>query len=238
MILLLLLVNVEPQPAIDSLRALINARPQLNVILELNSLYRITGEFDSSIALLKNYEKKALTDEKPLLFYTLADNYFFVGKILNARDSYVQTVGRFSKSEIANNALEQLYLIEMGRKDTVLLKRLTRFICYFETSQLRMAEDSLKSVFNTKLGDYAYYYSALLYKEKNELSLALSALNELNIKFPDNKIHRATLLTAEIYLDLKNKKEAQKILEELIVKAPETIYAIRARKLLAESLAK
>lgn len=234
MIFILFIITAELQPKIDSLKNLIKNNPQLNLILELNNLYRLSAKFDSGNIVLKEYEKNARPEQRPYLIYNIGENSLFAGKILEAREKYLETVARFSKSEIANEALERLYLIEIGQKDTTLLKRLAKSICLFETAQLDIAEDSLKGLLKTSLGDYSYYYLALVYNGKGDLPLALSALGELNKNSPEHKIHKATFLAAEINLALGNKKNAQKILEDLIIIEPNSIYGVRAREMLKD----
>ena len=87
---------------------------------------------------------------------------------------------------------------------------------------------------DVKIGALAYYDLALLYMRKDDLSQALSSLKELNKSFPSHKIHNAVLLLAEIYLQLNDEKEARGILEDLIVKAPASIYAVQARQMLKQ----
>jgi len=230
-----LISDVEFRTKIDSLENLIAQKPQLSLILELNNLYRQAEKFDSGTIILRKYEDVMLPKERPYLIYNIGENYLFAGKLLDAREHYLETTARFSKSEIANEALERLYLIEVARKDTILLKRLARSICAFEMENLKAAEDSLKNLLKTSLGDYAYFYLALVYNKKGEFPLALGALDELNKNSPNHSIHKAYLLYAEINLKLGNKKKTKEILEELIIKMPQTIYSVQAKELLKDN---
>ena len=234
MILLCLIFSIEAK--IDSLKMLLDKQPEVSTVIQLNKCYLQKGEFSNGINLIKKYEERFESEGKPILIYCLGEDYFFAGKIILARDEYLKVVSRFPDSEIANNALERLYLIEYARKDTSLLKRLANSICLYETEQFDIAKDSLTVLLKTIIGDYAYYYLALLYYTEGKLPLALSALYELNNSFPEHKIRNATLLLVEINLRLNNKKDAQKILEDLIIKEPNSIYAARARRMLKENL--
>lgn len=234
MILLYLLFYLEFDTKIDSLKASLIQNPQLSTVLELNKYYLSMGKFNKAINLLKEYENHFKSEEKSVLDFNIGDDYFFAGKILEARDEYLKLVGRYPHSEIANDALERLYFIESARKNMILLKKLAHAICFYQTDQLDTAQDSLKTLLKSGVGAYAYYYLALTYEKKEDLSLALSAFEELNNSFPDHKIHNVFLLIAEIHLQLNNEKEAQEILENLIVEKPTSIYAVRAREMLRE----
>jgi len=220
------------EATIDSLETLLDQNPQIQIVLELNKCYLRTGNYTSGIHLLLEYEKNFNPEEKSVIRFTIGDNYFFAGKMLEAREEYLKLVSRFPQSQVANDALERLYLIEFARKDTVLLKRLAHAIYLYEIKEFDSADDSLKHLLKTTIGPHAYYYLALLYKSNDDLPQALSALEELNENFPEHKIHKAILLIAQIHLHLDNRKEAQKILEDLIIKEPTSIYAARARQML------
>lgn len=234
MILLHLLFSFELAAKIDSLKACIDQNPQLSAILELNEYYLRANRYSEGIALLEKYEEIFESDYKSYLIFNIGDNYFFAGKIIMARNEYLKLVSHYPRSEIANDALERLYLIESVRQDTVLLKKLAYSICLYTTNQLEKAEDSLKTLSSTKLGAYAYYYLALLYKKREELPLALSALNGLYESYPNHSINNAALLLASVYFQVNNKAEAKKILEDLILEKPRSIYAVRAQRLLEQ----
>jgi len=232
MIIIFFLLNLGIETEIDSLRVLLNERPDLALVLKINKLYCSIGEFDSGINILSESEKILSKEDGPYLVYSIADNYLFAGRILDARAQYLRLVSAYPNSKIANDGLERLLLIEWTRKDTLLLKKLARAIYFIESAQFEYAEDSLKNLLKTNIGPYAYYYLACLYKTKGELPLALSALEELNESYPQHNLSNAILLLAKINLNLGNKKEAQKILEDLIIKEPTSIYAARARTML------
>jgi TolA-binding protein len=208
--------------------------PNSITVIELNKRYLQRDEFDNGILLLEKYETEFTQAEQPILMYVLANNYFFAGRIVPAREEYIKLISRFPRSEIANDALERIYLIEQARKDTVLLKKLAYAICLLETEQLERGGDSLKVLLKTTIGAYAYYYLALLYYAQDELALALATLQELNTSFPEHTIDTVFLLLAELHVQLSNKKEAREILENLIIKNPGSIYALRARHMLQE----
>ncbi len=234
MILLFIFVSLGLEAKIDSLEAILQKNAQLPTVLELNKYYLRTGKIDEGNALLQKYERYFPSDDRALIRFTLADNQLFRGKILEARDEYLKLVRRYPRSDVANDALERLYLIEATRQDTILLKRLGHALCLYYTNQLSTAQDSLKSLLKTKIGAYAYYYLALVYREDDDIPLALSTLTELNTSFPDHTLHNATLFLAEVYLQTENKKEARDILEDLIVKEPTSIYGVRAREMLRQ----
>ncbi len=235
MIVLYLFLSLELDTKVDSLKASLDHSVQLPTVLELNKCYLYMGKFGEGIELLRRYERYFALEEKSIVLFTIGDNFLFTGKILEARDEYLKLVNHYPHSQIANDALERLYLIETTRKDTVLLKKLAYTLFLYHTDQLHTAEDSLRNLLKTKVGAYAYYYLALLYKKKDDIPLALGALNELNNYFPEHTIHNATLFLAEIHLQSNNKKEARKILEDLIVREPTSIYGVRAREMLKQN---
>ena len=112
------------------------------------------------------------------------------------------------------------------------LKRLVNLLRLFETGQYVAAVDSAKELLKTPVGAYAYYYLALTYKEMSDLSLALGALVELNKVYPEHRVMEAYLFMSDIYVTLGKEKEAREVLEDLIVREPSTIYAVKARRLL------
>ncbi len=234
-ILFCIFVSLGLEAKIDSLEAMLDQTVQLPIVLELNKYYLRAGKIDEGNALLQKYERYFPAEGRAAIHFTLGDNQLFDGRILAARDEYLKLVNLYPQANIANDALERLYLIENTRIDTVLLKRLTHTLYLFYTEQLSAAEDSLRNLLKTKVGVYAYYNLALVYREKGDIPLALSTLKELNTAFPDHALRNATLFLAEVYLQTDNKKEAQKILEDIMVKEPTSIYGARAREMLKEN---
>jgi TolA-binding protein len=234
MILFCLLFILKSDTTIDSLESILEQNPNSTTVIELNKRYLQKDEFNNGITLLKKYENDFTPSEQPFLMYVLANNYFFAGRIVPAREAYINLISKFPRSEIANDALERIYLIEQARKDTVLLKKLAYSICLLETEQFGRACDSLKVLLKTTIGAYAYYYLATLYYAQDELALALAVLQELNNSFPEHTIDTVFLLLAEVHVKLGSKKEAREILENLIIRNPASIYALRARQMLQE----
>jgi tetratricopeptide (TPR) repeat protein len=233
-ILFCLLFILRSDTTIDSLESILEQNPNSITVIELNKRYLQRDEFNNGIMLLEKYETEFAQAEQPLLMYVLANNYFFAGRIVPAREEYLKLISRFPRSEIANDALERIYLIEQARKDTVVLKKLAYSICLLESEQFESGIDSLKVLLKTTLGAYAYYYLALLYYKQGELAIALATLQELNNSFPEHTIDSVFLLLAEVHVKLGSKKEARKILENLIIKNPASIYALQARQMLKQ----
>jgi len=233
-VLLLALICGDSLPAVDSLEDLLRRQPGMAHAVELNRRYCAEGRFDEAAKMLGTYEERALAGEKGMVNFLIAEAHLFAGKIIDARQHYLQTAARFSSTAIANDALERLYLIEVCRKDTALMTRLIRALCYQSTSQLVPAEESLKILIPTALGDYALYFTALNFEAQDKIPLALSALQELAVKFPNHTIHTVDILAARLHVQLKNYKTAAALLESLIVRKPETIYAVQARAMLKE----
>lgn len=238
MILLFLFLNIEVHSKIDSLSSLLDKAPQLSTILELNRCYLKLSDFDKGIELLKKYEKNSSWEEKPVLLFAIAEDYFFSGRLLEARKEYLLLSTKYPRADITNDALERLYLIESVKENTALLKRLAYALYLFHIGNFDSAEDSLKPLLKSTAGVHACYYLALLYKERGEFPLALSALEESFNTPPAQKMNNALLLYAELLIQLDKKKEAQRILEELLVNIPSSIYAVRARRMLKQELGK
>ena len=235
MIFLFVFFNLTIDTKIDSLKASIHQNPRLETIIELNKCYFLAERDSLGIALLKEYSNRLGGHADALIALNLGDDYLYTGEILKARNEYLRLVNRYSGSEFANDGLERLYMIERARTDTMRLKILGYSIFLYESEQTEQALDSLKPLIKTRLGDYALYYIALTYIKRDDLGQALSALDDLNSLFPDHKVHNAILVQAEVYIGLGKVKEARTILEQLIVRAPSSIYAVKARTLL-ESL--
>ncbi len=221
---------------IDSLKNLIEIKPDYSYIIALNDAYRKMGLFDSANFYLKKYENSFGLEAEAEINYLMGENLFFKCEILSAREQYLKTVARFSNAKYANEALERLHLIESTRKDTALLKRLVQSIYRYEINDLKSAEDSLKKIIKTNLGDFALFYLSLVYDKRNEFEKALSALEELKKEFPANRIHRAKIFVAEIYIKMGKKQEGLKMLEELVVKYPNSPIGIRAKEILKNNL--
>ena len=139
-------------------------------------------------------------------------------------------MGRYPQQDIANDAAERLYLIETVRDDTVLMKRLVNVVRLYEIDRYDETVDSARVLLRSGVGAHAYYYLALSYRSKGDLSLTLSALDELNMRYPDHKIYEALFLQANVFMITGELEKAGEILENLIVSAPSTIYAYRARQ--------
>lgn len=236
MILLFIFLSLELNTKIDSLNIVVKRNPQLLPVIELNRCYFLAGKDSLGIELLKKYSNRLGAYADALIALHLADDYLYTGDILKARNEYLKLVNHYSGSEFANDALEKLYMIEKARADKAKLKSLGYSIFLYQSDQTDAALDSLKPLIKTRLGDYALYYLALTYIKIDDLAQALSALENLNSLFPDHKIHNAILFQAEVYIGLDKKKEARAILEELIVRAPNSIYAVKARLLLENRL--
>ncbi len=231
-VLLLVLICGDSLLVTDSLEDLMRRQPSMVHAAELNRRFCSEGRFDEAVKMLSTFEERAPVGEKGVINFLIAEDHLFSGKIIDARQHYLMTAARFSGAAIANDALERLYLIEVCRKDTALMKRLVRALCFQATSRLALAGESLKILIPTALGDYALYFTALNFEAQDDIPLALSALQELAVKFPSHTIHTADLLAARLDVQLKYYKAAIAILESLIVKKPETIYAVQARAML------
>ena len=232
MILLFFFFNLELSNKIDSLKTLVTHNPQLSIITELNMCYFMADQDSLGIELIRKYYDRLGTHDNTALRLHLADDYLYTGNILGARDEYLKLVSRYPGSVFANDALKKLYMIESARLDTTTFKSLGYSIFLYKSSQLDAAKDSLKNLVKTRLGDYALYFLALTFIKQENLGQALGALDNLTTSFPDHKIHNAILLQAGLYIDLNKEKEARAILEELIVREPTSIYAVKARALL------
>jgi len=232
MILLFFFFNLELSNKIDTLKSIVDKNPKLSIITELNMCYFMAGQDSLGIELIKKYYDLLGAHDNAALRLQLADDYLYTGDILEARDVYLKLVSRYPGSVFANDALEKLYMIESARLDTTTFKSLGYSIFLYKSSQFDAAKDSLKNLVKTRLGDYALYFLALTFIKQENLGQALGALDNLTTSFPDHKIHNAALLQAGIYIDLNKEKEARAILEELVVREPTSIYAVRARGML------
>lgn len=198
-----------------------------------NTRYLRAGEFDSSLLVLEEFARACPENEKSRVGFLIGETFFFAGRFLEARERYLEA-GRYLNSETANDALERLQLFETVRNDTVLMKRLARAIGYLEIGQTGLGLDSLRPLYPTPLGDQAYYFSAIGYRQDNRRELARACLDELGRLHPGHGIHRARLLEAQIIFESGDPKTARSILEEVVIDLPGSIYAVQARALLEE----
>lgn len=233
MILCLLFLNITPR--CDSLEAVLARDLRIETLIELSRCYVAAAEYHKSIELLKRHERtfKKETD-KACLMYETGSVYMFAGDVVKAHDVFLRLLGGHAASEIANDAAERIYLLEMARDDTTQLRRLINVVRLFETRQHARAADSARGLLKTRVGAHAYYYLALVYEAQGDLPLASGALEEMKRVYPDHRVHESAILQADIYAGLGKMKEAVGILEDAIVRAPNTIYALKARQKLAE----
>jgi len=230
-IILILLFTGQFQNKIDSLNIQIKNDPRFDLVLQLNGLFLQVGLVDSGIALLTKFEPVVKPEERPEITFHLAENYMYQGRFLLAREKYLETVSRYARSEIANDALEKLYLLETCRKDTVLLVRLVRCLA-LRSGEPALCRDSLKNLLTTAAADHAYYYLGQVEQELGDPVEALTAFSELDRIFPGHNFHHVPLMSAELCVKLGDKKKAREILEDLLVRDPASIYAGQAREML------
>lgn len=233
MILFFLALSMESR--IDSLENAFSQSQQVQTLLELSKCYVGSGDYNKSMELLKKNERHFTKEiDKARLMYESGSVYMFAGEIAKAHDIYLRLIGTYPKLDIANDAAERLYLIEAARDDTAALGRMLNLVRLFETEQHEAALDTAKKLLKTQVGAYAYYFLALTYNAMGDLPMALGTLVELNKEYPDHRIIEALLLQADLYITLEKTKEARQVLEDLIVREPNTIYALKARQRLKE----
>jgi tetratricopeptide (TPR) repeat protein len=231
-LLITILVNLNHDALIDSLTRELEREMHVSTIIALNRAYIQTEEYNRANTLLETYDNRVAWNEQALLHTLVGDNLFFAGSLLGAREKYLTVVSRYTKSPAANDALERLYLLETARIDTSALKGLSYCLSRMYCEQWQRAEDSLKQLLTTPLRQQVYYHLALLYRKKGDIPHALSILDEVEQEFPAHSLLVIPILRAEIYLLLQKNEDARKVLEDLIVKHPQTIYAVKARRLL------
>lgn len=229
MIVLLLVLSIETR--IDSLENAYGQNRELETMLALHECYLMTDQYHKSMSLLGQAERFFLKDtDRSRIMFELGSVFMFLGEISKAYDQYLRLVSRYPKLDIANDAAERLYLIETARDDTVQLKRLVNVVRLYETTQYDTAADSARVLLRTAVGAYAYYYLALSYRGLGDLTLTLGALEELNTEYPDHRIYEAVFVQASVYMILGELASAEEILQDLIVREPNTVYAFKARQ--------
>lgn len=232
MIVFLLLQIITTQQQIDSLEAIHKRKPVMDTALLLHKYHLQMNDYERGIEVLTEYEKYAPREEKADILFLRAETYFYRGELVNARAEYLRLVSTYPRDDIANDALERLHMLEALRPDTVLIKKLSHALFLNFTEQTAGAIDTLKILLSTSMGVHAYYHLALIYVNLDDLPLALGALRELDETYPAHHHLGAQLLKAYVYRTLGEKQEARTILEEIIVRNPNSIYAARARKML------
>jgi len=229
MILFFLVLSIETR--IDSLEHAFDEKRQIETLLELNQCYIQTGQFHKSMTLLGQNERYFPKDaDRSRIMYQLGNVFMFVGEVNKAHEMYLQLMSRYPRLDIANDVAERLYIIETARDDTVQLKRLSNVIRLYETEQYTPAVDSARVLLKSTVAPYAYLYMALAYRGLGDLTLTLGVLEEMSEKFPEHRIHEAILLAADVYMILGKREDAEEMLKDLIVREPNTIYALKARQ--------
>jgi tetratricopeptide (TPR) repeat protein len=229
MIFLLLVMSIETR--IDSLENAYTEGRQFETLLALHECYLVTNQYHKSMSLLGQADRHFHGDTtKSKIMFELASVFMFVGEIDKAHDHYLGLVSRYPKLDIANDAADRLYLMETARDDTVQLKRLINVIRLIETAQYLTAADSARVLLKTPVGAYAHYYLALAYRGLGDLTLTQGALEALNVEYPDHRIYEAIFLEANVYMILDELASAEEILQDLIMREPNTIYAAKARQ--------
>lgn len=232
MIIVYFLLLADPTYDVDSLEAALAREVRLPTVLALNTCYLRRGEYTRALELMADSEKKLPPADRPVIVFHRGDNYLFAGGILEAREAYLGLVADYPSTDIANDALERLYLIEKNRKDMLLLKRLTRAMGLAYTAQYSAAEDSLRLLIPTDVGIYAYIFLAHAYTEQGELPLALGVFDELHAHLPDHTVDQARIAHSMLYLQAGDTLHARDILEDMVIKNPQSLFADRARELL------
>ena len=232
MIILFLFLGIEAR--IDSLENVFARSRNIETLLELNECYLMTDQYQKSMTLLGQNERHFRNDlDGSRIRFELGNVFMYAGEIAKAHETYLGLMGRYPQLDIANDAAERLYLIEAVRDDTVQMKRLVNVVRLYELGRYDEAIDSARVLLRSNVGAHAYYYSALAYRSKGDLSFTLSALDELNAQYPDHRIYEALFLQVSAYMIAGELAKAREVLEELIVSVPNTIYAYRARQKLA-----
>lgn len=232
MIFLFAVVLLSYQEQADSLRALIRRDPQFSYLQQLNQIYQHLGLPDSGIALLAQYLNILPADQRPRLVFQLGLDYFYTGQLTAAREKFLEAAALAPGADFANDALEKIYLLELGRRDTVEFKRLLTVLAQEQYGLPDSVPAKFKSLLEGSLADIAYFNLGRIALLLGQYAEALAAFNELNQKFPDHQFHRVFLYEAEIYLRLADTTRARDRLEEVLVKMPASIYAARARAIL------
>ena len=229
MVIFFLLLSIEVR--IDSLEDAFSRSRQIGTLLHLNECYLMTDQYQKSMTLLGQNERYFKNDvDRARIRYELGNVFMYAGEIAKAYDTYLNLMGRYPQLDIANDAAERLYLIETVRDDSVQMKRLVNVVRLYEMKRYDEAIDSARVLLKSNVGAHAYYYSALAYRSKGDLTLTLSALDELNARYPDHEVYEAYFLQANAYMIAGELEKGGEVLENLIVSAPNTIYAYRARQ--------
>lgn len=229
MILIFLTFSIATR--IDSLESVLAQTRQIETLVELTTCYIATGEYQKGIESLRKNERFFSKEvDKSIIIYQQGNVFMFAGEIVKAHETYLGLLSRYPQLEIANDAAARLYMIEIARDDTVSLHRLINVVRFYETGQYTLAADSARALLKSTVGAYAYYHLALAYQGLDDLPLALGTLEELNRVHKGHRIFEATLLQADVYMLLGKSGDAEEVLEDLIVREPNTIYALKARQ--------
>lgn len=210
-----------------------NAAMALNL---LGSVYLIEGDLEKSYdAYNKVYRnfKKFAPEEVISSQYNLAELEFYRGNIDSAKILYAELL-RTPESDATNNALSRISLIETNKNFIRAIQLYSQAELFIKQKNLTKAISTLDTIIQEATSDDLAQRSMIQLSEilinSAKYDSALIYSNQLIEKY-DKSIFRdkAMILSGLSYEKLNQKDKAMKVLNDLIIEYPRSIYAQEAR---------
>jgi tetratricopeptide (TPR) repeat protein len=205
----------------------------------LGKIEIINNNFSGAISILENTIRRfgpsfpAVMDEAKL---NVADLYFYRGEIDTAQKLY-EECSTNSKSNISNNALEMIILIENNKTQNLAIRQFASAMLMERQNNLDSAitlfTTVLKSGGGSELEERAYIKLGNIYKEKSDFTKAIENYNLLKTKIPESIFADQALFSiGKVHLAANNKKEAENTFKELLSAYPRSLFLPEARQII------
>ncbi|MEO0093472.1 MAG: tetratricopeptide repeat protein [candidate division WOR-3 bacterium] len=182
----------------------------------------------------KKYLNQMVKKTDQVLFFLI--QIYFYEAVFDSCQKFIEELSRnFPTSPFLNDALSIGVLIAEDSENLAdFAKSSFNLVLGNYDEGIRIAQKLIQK--RDKIAEHSFLLLAEFYLAQKEPNLALSALKELQTKFPNSTLlPKAKLEEARIYEErLKDVTRYQRALEELIVEYPNSVYSSIARNRLAK----
>ncbi len=190
-------------------------------------LYR--GDFEGAKEFLADaYGKNPKNDE---VAYLLAMSYFFAGSFDSASAALHGVVSRFPKSELGNEAVELLLILQSGEDAAAIVREPMLATFSHDTAKAyRLWESALKDESLSAFGDYVLWKLGLCQVALGDTA-AKSTLRELVERYPQSFYAPLALeVLAQAELSAGNAAKASEILVRIVNEYPDAVNIEEVRR--------
>lgn len=230
----------DDKTAIEELNNVTKQFPKQRITAEalnqLSRIYIIKDNQDSAEKILnniiRNYNQIA-SDEVLYAKFSLAEMLFYKGEIDSAKVLYMELSDN-SNSDIANDAIERLILIEQNKE---LIRGLTLFAnaLYLEKKKayndaIGKLRETIELTQGTNLAERSYILTAEIFFRQSLYDSTLSITSEFFKENPKSiYFDQGLLLQAMCYEQKNSREKAIEIYQQLITEFPRSVYLQEAR---------